>query len=269
MNYTLLDSGNGRKMEKFSDTVIVRPSGNAFWQPKLDKQIWDKADIFFSRKEENKWSFKKEVKDLKVEINGLVFKLKFTDFGHLGVFPEHAFLWQFLQDRIRSKINILNLFAYTGGATMACAKQGATVCHVDASKTSVAWARENAELNNLIKAPIRWIVDDVFKFLKREKTRGHVYDGIILDPPSFGRGSKQEIFKIERDIIYLLEMVRAVLSKSGFLVFSCHTPGFTPKILENILIQVFGEKVRADELVIPSKTSYILPCGFYALWEGK
>jgi 23S rRNA (cytosine1962-C5)-methyltransferase len=270
MGYDLLDSGSGKKLERFSDVTVVRPSSNAFWHPLLGKEGWDEADIFFSRKEENKWSFKRKINSLVVDLEGITFKLKFTDFGHLGIFPEHAFLWRYLKERVNKSDKILNLFAYTGGATLVCADKGAMVCHVDASKTTVLWARENSEINNLDKAPIRWIVDDVFKFLKREKNRGNFYDGIILDPPSFGRGNKNEVFKIERDIIVLLTMVKDVLRDGGFVVFSCHTPGFTPIVLENILSEVFDKGiVTAGELLIDSTKSVVLPCGFYAIWEKK
>ena len=197
--YTLIDSGNQQKLERYGEYLIVRPCSQALWLPSLPQKEWDRADASFSREGGNAWNTKKKLPaSWVVEIEGVRFKISPTDFGHLGVFPEHSQLWKGMKEAIarRKSPQILNLFAYSGGATLAAAQTGAHVCHLDASKGMVAWARENAALNNLTKAPIRWIVDDVVKFLNREVKRGTRYDGIIVDPPSFGRGSQGEVFKM-------------------------------------------------------------------------
>jgi 23S rRNA (cytosine1962-C5)-methyltransferase len=200
-----------------------------------------------------------------MEIKGVRLKIAPTDFGHLGVFPEHAALWDWMGSRIQKGDRVLNLFAYSGGATMKAASMGAEVCHLDASKGMVDWARENGKLNGLEKAPIRWIVDDALKFLKREEKRGSFYEGIVLDPPTFGRGGKGEVFKIEDEIIPLLELCRNVLSKRPkFLIFSCHTPGFTPIVLEHLLFQLFGRKVESGEMLLESPGAFSIPSGAFA-----
>ena len=203
----------------------IRPCPQAIWRPQHPDQ-WKKADALFSREQENSWRMNRALpSSWIVEIGEVRFKIALTDFGHLGVFPEHAFLWTAMRPMIREKMRILNLFAYSGGVTLAAAQEGAQVCHVDASKGMVDWARENAALNELEKAPIRWIVDDAIKFLKREIKRQSFYDGIILDPPTFGRGNKGEVFKIERDLLILLDLCKELLSeKKQFLILSCHTP---------------------------------------------
>jgi 23S rRNA (cytosine1962-C5)-methyltransferase len=198
------------------------------------------------------------------------FKISPTDFGHVGVFPEHALLWKWMKGKIVEGSHILNLFAYSGGASIAAAQAGAKVCHLDASKAVVSWARENVALNGLEKAPIRWIVDDVIKFLHREIRRGVKYDGIILDPPSFGRGSKGEVFKIERDLRVVLELCRKLLSeKPLFTILSSHTPGYTPLVMKHLIEQMTeGLKGTAEsgEMVIPGPLD--LPSGTYARWHA-
>jgi 23S rRNA (cytosine1962-C5)-methyltransferase len=269
--YTLLDSGHEHKFEKFGKFTLVRPCSQAVWQPTLDRKEWDNADAIFTREPVNKWKLKTKLPaSWIVTCNGIKFKLVPTDFGHLGIFPEHASLWSWMVPRVHKGANILNLFAYTGGATMSLAKAGAKVCHLDASKTVVAWARENAELNDLQKAEIRWIVDDASKFLQREVRRGVVYDGILLDPPTFGRGNSGEIFKIERDLFNILELCRKLLSpKPLFFILSSHTPGYTPLVMHHLLRQVTeGLKGTIDsgEMVIPGKLD--LPSGTFARWHG-
>jgi 23S rRNA (cytosine1962-C5)-methyltransferase len=198
-------------------------------------------------------------------------RVKPTDFGHLGIFPEQIQFWNILKG-LPSSLRVLNLFAYSGGSTLACAKKGMNVCHLDASKGMCEWARGNALLNNLQDAPIRWIVEDVMKFLQREVKRASTYDGIILDPPSFGRGSKSEVFKIEDDIIKLLSLCRSCLSSTpSFILFSCHTPGFTPLTLNHLLAQMMDGipgSIEHGEMVL-SGNSHILPVpsGSFALWK--
>lgn len=267
--YELLDSGLGEKLERFGPYVLIRPCQQAIWQPSLPKKEWEKAHVRFERLPEAKWHPKKEMpQNWMMELKSLKFHIECTPFGHLGLFPEHSELWGWIEEQIqRSHLNcsVLNLFAYSGATSLFSAKCGAKVCHLDASKKMVDRARENAVLNKMEDAPIRWIVDDVFKFLKREQKRDHLYDGIILDPPSFGRGSKGEVFKIEDDFIHLLESVKAVLSKEAkFVLVTCHTEGITPVALKNLMGQVFSDgSVEVGELLIKSK-HHDLPKGIYA-----
>lgn len=270
--YELIDSGEGRKLEQVGKFLLDRPCSQALWKKTLSQGEWDKADAMFTRQEKGEWKFKKEkIFSWNLSIEGISFQIQLTDFGHLGVFPEHAMLWKKIREKISKKKNFsfLNLFAYTGGATLIASQAGAKVCHVDASKPTLAWARQNAELNHLSEKPIRWIVDDVFKFLQRELRRGEKYDGILLDPPTFGRGTRQEVFKIERDILPLLESCQNLLSSDfSFFIFSCHTPGFTPLVLQNLLEQTMKKKVQSGELFLLAKHSVPLPFGSFAVGEG-
>jgi len=266
--YSLLDSGNGKKLERFGPYTIQRPASQAVWKPSLDPKLWKKADGVFTRDKENQW--KRPIEgDWTIDIANITFKLSPTDFGHIGVFPEHQQFWKWIQKQKCEGLNILNLFAYSGGATLAAAKAGATVCHLDASKGMVTWARENTKLNGLKKAPIRWITDDAQKFLKREERRGNRYDAIILDPPSFGRGSRGEVFKIEDDILVLLDQCRMVLSNTPkFILFSCHTPGFSPLVMRNLMNQMmqgFKGTIDQGEMVLEGE-GYPLPSGTFARW---
>ncbi len=272
--YLLLDSGNQQKLEQFGEYIIARPCSTALWNPALSKTEWDLAHASFSRDRGNTWKFKKKLPESWfAEIAGVRFKISPTDFGHLGVFPEHSLLWKSMKDSIykcKDSPQILNLFAYSGGATLAAAQAGARVCHLDASKGMVAWARENAASNQLSSAPIRWIVDDAVKFLKREIKRGVRYDGIILDPPSFGRGSKGEVFKIERDIHELLHLCRELLSpKPLFLLFTTHTLGMTPIVMRHLMQQTMEDSgsIETGEMILPSATGIDIPSGSFARWS--
>lgn len=276
-NYSLLDSGNGQRLERFGDFVFARPCSQALWTPALNQETWDKADASFSRESAQGWKIRSRLPEQwVVSFCGLNFKIAPTDFGHVGIFPEHSIVWKEMRELIASQkrqLNILNLFAYSGGATLAAAQAGAKVCHLDASKGMVSWARENAVLNQLESAPIRWIIDDVMKFLRRESKRGVFYDGIILDPPTFGRGNKGEIFKLEKEIIALLQLCRSVLSKNPvFVFFTTHTSGMTPKVLEHLLSQMMqgmpGE-IQGYEMLLPSETGCAIPSGSVAKWVGK
>ncbi len=275
--YSLVDSGDQQKLERFGDFLIARPCSQALWKPALPKSDWDRADAHFSRDGGNAWNLKSKLPESwTTEVEGVRFKISPTDFGHLGVFPEHSLLWKSMKDAIRTckeAPHVLNLFAYSGGATLAAAQAGARVCHLDASKGMVAWARENAELNRLASAPIRWIVDDAAKFLGREIKRGVRYDGIILDPPSFGRGSKGEVFKIERDIHDLLQLCRQLLSeKPLFLIFTTHTPGMTPLVMGHLVgqkMQGLNGRIETGEMILPSDTKVDVPCGSFARWFSK
>ena len=262
-SYQLLDSGDGYKFERFGEISLLRPCAQAVWQPSTKPS----PDAHFTRDE--KWAvLKKLPKSWEVAHGGVTFKIAPTDFGHLGLFPEHADLWQWMRPFIKKGRRILNLFAYSGGVTMAAAQEGAEVCHLDASKGMVDWARENAALNKLQNAPIRWIVDDALKFLRREKKRGSFYDGIILDPPTFGRGAQGEVFKIEQDINPLLQLCRELLTQDPlFVIFSCHTPGFTPICMEHLLTQTMPKgNVESGEMALHSPGVFSIPSGSFAKW---
>lgn len=272
--YSLIDSGRGFKLEQFGPFVISRPCSQAVWEPQLSPDAWDKADAFFSREGQNKWSYRKgKLPDFwKIQVSDILFKISPTDFGHLGIFPEQKEFWNWIQKTVSKGKKVLNLFAYSGGATLAAAKGGAEVCHLDASKGMVAWARENSVLNHLEGAPIRWIIDDVSKFLARELRRESRYDAIILDPPSFGRGSRGEIFKIEDEITQLLKSCRALLKdRPLFILFSCHTPGFSPLVMEQLMKQTLGDlpgKVDVGEMILEgSKGKFSVPSGTFARWQ--
>jgi 23S rRNA (cytosine1962-C5)-methyltransferase len=280
--YILIDSGDGRKLERFGPHTIARPSAQAVWHPKFSQREWQNADAIFTREGDKQWSKKSLSSDQWIiKVSDVKFKIAPTDFGHLGIFPEQAPFWKWIQEIItqaklkgRETLQILNLFAYSGGSTLSAAKAGAHVCHLDASKGMVAWARENAIHNQLDKAPIRWIVDDAGKFLNRELRRGVRYDGIILDPPSFGRGSQGEVFKIEDDLPGILKNCRALLSDQPlFVLFSCHTPGFSPIVMEHLMDQMMQGckgKIDCGEMVLAGgKSAYSLPSGTFSRWINE
>jgi 23S rRNA (cytosine1962-C5)-methyltransferase len=266
MEYKLLDSGDEQKLEQFGQITLIRPSPSAIWRPH-HKKLWEKADATFTREEG--WKEKKRLPhEWVVTHQGFSFKLKRTDFGHVGLFPEHAGLWNYFEPYLKGA-RVLNLFAYSGAATLFCAKHGASVVHLDASKGMVDWARENAVLNGLETAPIRWIVDDAFKFLNREIKREQRYDGFILDPPSFGRGKTGEVFKIETHLHELVDKALLLFSeKPRFFALSCHTPGFTPLALKQFLEEKMkGGHVMAGEMILPGECA--IPSGIYAVWLSK
>jgi len=261
MDYELLDSGGGYKLERFGKFRIMRPSAVAIWD-KACPNAWERADASFSR--EDRWDAALE--PWTIELAGVKLQLKTTDFGHLGVFPEHALFWPWLQTRASKRpLTVLNLFAYSGGASLALAKAGAQVTHLDSSKGMCDWAKENARLNQI--DTVRWIVDDALKFMQREIKRGKTYDAIILDPPSFGRGSKGEVFKIEEDILPLLKMTKQLLSDTpDFVLFSCHTPGFSPRVMDNLMQSYFSGMIDSGEMLITPKKGFVHPSGTYARW---
>ena len=264
-DYELIDSGDGRKLERFGKYVLARPCSQAMWRPCKSDAEWAKADASFDREDGNRWHGRSNLpKEWQIETAGIKFKLGGTDFGHLGIFPEQRAQWRWIREKIDSATtrgcvgySVLNLFAYSGGSTMAAALGGAEVCHLDASKGMVEWARENARLNGLADHPIRWIVDDAHKFMKREIRRGHKYDAIILDPPTFGRGAGGEMYKIERDLTDTLGLVKDLLSDSpSFVLFSSHTPGLSQIVAENILGQLFpSAKLESGEMLLEPQTS--------------
>lgn len=260
MTYTLLDSGNEEKLEQFGDYTLIRPCPQALWKPQ-DPKLWKDAHATFKRGK----GWKGIPKSWNIRYKTLTFKIIPTDFGHLGLFPEHTQHWNWMQSKLEKPSEVLNLFAYSGAATLWLAKQGHSVCHLDAAKGMVDWARENVKLNNLESAPIRWIVDDALKFLKREIKRKRKYDALLLDPPSFGRGSQGQVFKIERDLPELLSLCKQILRpKPAFVLLTCHTPGLTPKVLEYLLADAFPElTLNSGEMLISSE-SRPLPTGCYA-----
>ena len=285
-DYELLDSGDGRKLERFGKYVLARPCSQAMWRPAKSAEEWGRADASFDREDGNRWHGRSNLpKEWQIETAGIRFKLGGTDFGHLGIVPEQKAQWRWIKEVVGSsrsrtmevenstvglglptptKISVLNLFAYSGGSTMAAALGGAEVCHLDASKGMVEWARENARLNGLADHPIRWIVDDAHKFMKREIRRGHKYDAIILDPPTFGRGAGGEMYKIERDLKDTLGLVKDLLSeRPSFVLFSSHTPGLSQIVAENILGQLFpAAKLESGEMLLEG-SSLKCPSGIY------
>ncbi len=277
--YELLDSGNGKKLERFGEIVLERPCSQAVWKPQHTVR-WNSASACFDRNQGLNWQGRGKLpKSWAVEIAGVTMKLSATDFGHLGVFPETRMLWQWIRETIRQQsekkdrpLTFLNLFAYSGGATLAAAQAGAACCHLDASKGMVDWARENAALNNLQDAPIRWIVDDVIKFLRREVRRENRYDAILLDPPSFGRGKKGELYKIEESLMETLDLVHQVLTDDpAFVVLTSHTPGFSPIVLRNLLQQYHAcGRFECGEMLL-SGTSDVMdvPNGNWARWINE
>ncbi len=281
-DYELLDSGAGRKLERFGEVVLARPAAQAVWRPARPEAEWRRATASFDRENGLQWRNRDALPDQWIiRVAGIAFRLSGTDFGHLGIFPEQRDQWRWiaaqtraLAKRLGRRPAVLNLFAYSGGSTLAAAHAGAEVCHLDASKGMVAWARENAALNRLEAAPIRWIVDDAHKFLKREARRGRRYDGVILDPPSFGRGSQGELYKIERDLPETLDLCRAALAEPpGFLLLSAHTPGLSPTVLRNLADDTLrgrgGASSAGEMLLTGARGVAPLPNGAWARWTAE
>lgn len=262
-DYELIDSGDGRKLERFGRFVLARPCSQAMWRTNLSSDAWRRADASFDREDGNRWHGRNSLpKEWEITTAGVKFRLGGTDFGHLGIFPEQRAQWRWIRSKVEEACKIrgkapavLNLFAYSGGSTMAAALGGAEVCHLDASRGMVEWARSNAKLNGLADSPIRWIVDDAHKFMKREIRRERRYDAIILDPPSFGRGAGGEMYKIERDLKETMSLVKSLLSeKPLFVLFSSHTPGLSPIVSSNILSQLFPDShLETGEMLLEGK----------------
>ena len=265
--YELLDSGDGRKLERFGRYVLARPCSQALWRPALDASAWQRADASFDREDGNRWHGRTNLpKTWEIETAGIRFRLGGTDFGHLGIFPEQRAQWTWIRNQAAARpgLTLLNLFAYSGGSTLAAALGGAEACHLDASRGMVEWARANAALNGLSDRPIRWIVDDAHKFMRRELRRGRRYDAIVLDPPTFGRGAGGEMYKIENDLKTTLELVRDLLSdRPAFVLFSSHTPGLSPIVAENILSQLWPEaRLESGEMLLEGERRPC-PSGIY------
>lgn len=275
--YELLDSGAGRKLERFGNFTFSRPDPGVLWPAYRGATEWNKAELAFTRAgKEAKWMIAPGVpKEWTIPFAGLTFLIRPTSFKHTGLFPEQAPNWEWFVNilkKTKSQPKVLNLFAYTGGASLAAAKAGAAVTHVDGSKAAIAWARANAEVSGLADKPIRWILDDVKGFLKKEAKRGNRYDGIIMDPPSFGRGPKDELWKIEDDFIELLDLARSVLSDEPFFVLlNGYAAGYSAIAYENALrymTRELGGAIETGELALQeSGSKRLLPAGIFARWS--
>lgn len=282
-NYRLLDSGNGRKLEQFGAHRFIRPAPQAIWPARRAKEEWDEAvsEYTYSKGKDygGEWHNRPGLpKDAwRLTCQDLIFEIKPTGFGHMGLFPEQAAHWLWIRDFLKSlpdghPKNVLNIFGYTGASTLAAAAGGASVAHVDSSKASVNWARKNLEISGLGDRTVRWYVDDVLKFLKREHNRERFYEGIILDPPTFGRGAKGEVWKIEKDLPQLLQRCRNVLSREPrFILFTTHSPGFSALTLKNMMLNYLVEpnsgQFDAGEMYLHNEEQgYHIPSGFYSLW---
>ena len=276
MTYLLLDSGDCEKLEQIGKYKVRRQAAQAFWAKTEPSEFWQNVDATHvrSKKGGGHWEFHRKCPDTWVmDWGGFKFKAKLTPFGHIGLFPEQASNWTWLKQKVSDaaeEIQVLNLFAYTGGSTMAAASVGANVTHVDASKGVVSWARENASLNQLEEKPIRWIVDDVIKFVQRETRRGRKYQGLILDPPTYGRGAKGETWKIEEDLLPFLKDLKKITSQLEFILLSCHSPGFSGLVLAQMIAQAFNvatDDVQTGEMVTLSSSDLNLPSGVFARWS--
>ncbi len=279
-DYTVLDAGNGEKLERWGNVVLRRPDAQVLWPLVTETGIWKQADGHYHRSSSGggEWDFKKKIPERwTVQYNELKFYVRPTSFKHTGLFPEQAVNWNWMTDKIKKadrEIHVLNLFAYTGGATIACASAGANVCHVDASKGIVQWARENANLNGFEQRPIRWIVDDVFKFVEREQRRGRKYDAIIMDPPTYGRGSNGEIWKFEDHLGPFLKACCTLLSDDPlFVLINSYTSGISPTVLQNLLQLTIPKKhsglLTCGEIGLPIESNeLVLPAGIFGRWEA-
>ena len=279
-DYEIIDASNGEKLERWDKTYLLRPDPEIIWDnPDLSHNDLIDAHYHRSNKGGGYWENIKNVpSSWQISYKDLKFNIKQMGFKHTGLFPEQAVNWDYMIDKIkRSKrdIKVLNLFAYTGGATVACMYAGAHVTHVDSSKGMVDWAKENISLNNLDTTKVRYIVDDVLKFVQREARRGNKYDAIIMDPPSYGRGSNGEVWNIEKDLYPLINACMDILSDNPlFFIINSYTTGMSSKILENMLNNLLLKKykgiVTSGELGLPiNNTNYVLPCGIYGRYESN
>jgi 23S rRNA (cytosine1962-C5)-methyltransferase len=285
-DYQLLDTGNFKKLERFGPYTFVRPAPQAIWPPQLSETQWDKANGEFSHHKGKstgggEWTFRNPVpkNGWPLRFQDLTFTVQTTSFGHLGLFPEQAKNWDWIANQVRelngNKPNVLNMFGYTGASTLAAAARGANVTHLDASKTSVTWARKNLETSGLTGCSVRWIVDDAEKFLQREYRRDRKYDALIMDPPSFGRGPKGEVWNIETQMTTLLSSCKNVLSESPkFILLTTHSPGISSLTLKNMLIKFLvspdsGIFQTGDMSIYDTGSGLQLPNGFYARFSSN
>ena len=277
-DYELIDCGRGEKLERWGDQLLVRPDPQAIWNTPRTHRGWKQNAGRYARSSSGggQWQNKSMPERWTVSYGSLTFNIKPMNFKHTGLFPEQAANWDFAQEQIPRAgrpISVLKLFAYTGGATVACAAAGASVCHVDAARGMVSWARENARSSHLEDAPIRWIVDDCGKFVEREIRRGHRYDAVIMDPPSYGRGPGGEVWRPETNLWPFVELVSGVLSDDPlFVSINSYTTGLSPSVLtylsESIFTRRFGGRSESQELGLPVAASgLVLPCGAACRWE--
>jgi len=278
-DYEILDMANGEKLERWGDIILIRPDPQIIWNEKSFPNKWKEAHAKYNRSKTGggSWEVKKKLNESwTINYNNkLIFNVKPMGFKHTGLFPEQAVNWDWMMDKIsnsKKQIKVLNLFAYTGAASVACLAAGASVCHVDSSKGMVTWAKENVQSSGLQDRPVRFIVDDVQKFLEREIRRGNKYDAVIMDPPSYGRGTNGEVWQFESNIEELIEKsVKVLTDKPLFLLINSYTTGISSVVLENILKMKMKNagKIFSGELGLPMAGSkLILPCGIYARWEN-
>lgn len=277
-DYEILDMSNGEKLECWGNIVLIRPDPQIIWKEKTYPEKWKTANAKYSRSNTGggAWEYKKKLPTAwQVHYKNLTFNIKPMGFKHTGLFPEQAVNWDWMINKIKAEkreIKVLNLFAYTGGATVACSYAGASVVHVDSSKGMVTWAKENIASSGLADRPVRFIIDDVTKFVQREIRRGNKYDAIIMDPPSYGRGKNGEVWQFENNISDLVELCSNVLSDNPlFFLINSYTTGISSKVLENILslkLKMKKGKLSSGEIGLPMKDSnLVLPCGIYGRWE--
>mgnify|MGYP004583603703 FL=1 len=278
-DYKIIDMADGQKLEKWGNITLSRPDPQIIWTNKSFPEKWKKADAIYSRSKTGggAWKYNKKLPDnWQIKYKNLTFNIKPMGFKHTGLFPEQAVNWDWMINKIKSskrEIKVLNLFAYTGGATVSCLSAGASVCHVDSSKGMVSWAKENVASSRLNEKKVRYIIDDVNKFVAREIRRGNKYDAIIMDPPSYGRGAKGEVWQFENNIYDLVELCTKVLSDNPlFFLINSYTTGISSTVLANILNLTVNKehkgKIEAGEIGLPMENSkLILPCGIYGRWE--
>ena len=277
-DYEVIDTGDGEKLERWKGIILRRPDPQAIW-PKQQPELWEKADAWYHRSARGggEWEFRKKMPEKwTVNYRDLKFYVRPTGFKHTGLFPEQAVNWDWMAGLIKNAgrpVKVLNLFGYTGGATIACARAGAHVTHVDAAKGMVQWAGENRELSKVDETSTRWIIEDAGKFVAREIRRGNKYDGILMDPPSYGRGPGGEVWKLENELYGLVSACAQVLSDNAlFMLINSYTTGLQPAVLNNMLtmtVQKYrGGTVCADEIVLPVTAGGVLPCGASGRWQG-
>ena len=278
-DYEILDMANGEKLERWGNIYLIRPDPQIIWKEKTYPEKWKEVNARYNRSSSGGgiWQKYKKIPEVwQVKYKNLTFNIKPMGFKHTGLFPEQAVNWDWMIEKIKNanrEIKVLNLFAYTGGATVACSYAGASVCHIDSSKGMVAWAKENVASSGLENRPVRYIVDDVTKFVQREIRRGNKYDAIIMDPPSYGRGKNGEVWQFENNIADLVELCSKVLSeKPLFFLINSYTTGISAKVLENILMLKLNKKtgtLTSGEIGLPMKNSkLVLPCGIFGRWEA-
>ena len=277
-DYEVLDTGDGEKLERWGRVILRRPDPQTIW-PKGDPGLWEKADAVYHRSERGggQWEFRKSLPERWIISHGdLRFYVRPTGFKHTGLFPEQGANWNWMAELIRTSgrkdVRVLNLFGYTGGATLACAAAGAQVTHVDAAKGMVSWAKENRELSGLPETSCRWIVEDAMRFVQREIRRGNRYDGILMDPPSYGRGPSGEVWKLENELFRLVDTSAQALSGAPlFFLINSYTTGFQASVLSNMLERCvsgrFGGEIRSEELCLPVTSGGVLPCGASGRWR--